>query len=77
MTVSGNEGMIWGVVTANHVSEINDSDFNIIPATNNKVQWDEVWYYTVEDRKKFGEEFKLMHDDLQRMKAFDIKCLPD
>ena len=77
LAVSGNEGLVWITVSGVNVAEFNDFDFKNIPATHQEVKWDEVWFYTVDENGKFGEKFELFHNNHQRMRALNIKCLPD
>ncbi len=77
LMVNDNEGIVWITQSGLHVREFNDGVFKNIPATQNKVKWDEVWYYTVDESGKFGEKFELIHNNNQKMRALGIKCLPD
>lgn len=77
LVVENGEGIIWLTLTGKHIGDFSDSAFKDVTATNKEVQWDEVWYFTVETNEKFGAAFELVHNNLQRMKSFEIRCLPE
>jgi len=74
--IEGKEGVLWGTVSAKHVGEFNDWDINGVPPSGKQVKWGEIWYFTV-DGDKFGEDFELLHNHIQRFSSLGIKCIPD
>ncbi len=70
LTVDGTEGILWGTLTAIHSKEFTEGRLKGIPATNKKIQWDEVWYFT-RNGDKFGEKFALLKDQ-QWLESFGL-----
>jgi hypothetical protein len=76
LTIDGNQGIMWGRVSAIHSAKFDMDVTKETEATGKPVEWDEVWYFEIVDGK-YDDKFESTINEISKMRHLGIKCLPE